>query len=223
MKARKLRELLGDPGYIISQGEDDIRIGSVYCTDLISVNKKTLKVKYALDTSHEGRKSLRSEVLQSIWDTLHRLIETGKIREIIGGKDIIENPFPVFTARYGKLVESVTDKYGWPNVDDDGILMYDNTHFPTKKAALKRGIEELSARIISYNRMIGEYRDKLKETIRGRQESGIKRKELRDRMKHLSDQDRRCPFPEMDNQQCHNFNGGECINGIECPKIRTEE
>lgn len=66
-------------------------------------------------------------------------------QEIINGKDEIENPLPVFTVAGGKLVESVTDKYGWPNTDDDGICMYQNTHFPTKEQAIEYGIQEYKA------------------------------------------------------------------------------
>jgi hypothetical protein len=180
MKARKLRELLGDPGYIISQDKDFICIGNDYVHDLISVDKKTLKVKYALDTFHKGRESLGNEVLQSIWDTLHHLIETGEIREIIGGKDIIKNPLPVFTVRDGELVESVTDEYGWPNTDDDGILMYNNTHFSTQEKALKYGIREYSARVKTLGNTIGELEKKVRGFKQMRQDYRSKIKALKE-------------------------------------------
>jgi hypothetical protein len=163
MKARKLREILNNINFTLSNDDDCICVGGAYCHDVISVNKKTLEVKYILDTSHEGRKAIKNKDHLFIWDTLHRLIETEEIREIIDGKDVIENPLPVFTVNGGKLVESVTDKYGWPNTDDDGILMYNNTHFPTKKRALKYGIEELSASIEIYDRRIGEHEEEIKE------------------------------------------------------------
>jgi hypothetical protein len=162
MKASKLSQLLGNPGYIISHNHDCICVGSAYARDLISVDKKTLKVKYALDAFHKGRESLGNETLVEIWDTLHRLIETGEIQDIIEGKDIIENPLPVFTVFCGKLVESVTDEYGWPNVDDNGILMYNNTYFPTKKEAVDYGIEELSCQIEQLDRFIRKNEIELK-------------------------------------------------------------
>jgi len=152
MKARKLKQILNDTGYNISNHEKYIAVGSPLCHDLIKVDKETLKVKYALDTFHEGRKCLEGKSnskgeneLLFIWDKLHELIESGEINDIINGKDIIENPLPVFTVENGVVVESVTDKYGWPNTDDDGICMYENTHFPTKKQAIEYGIEEYQA------------------------------------------------------------------------------
>lgn len=142
MKARKLRVLLNDTQYSLSNHAEYIAIGSDLCHDLISVNKKTLKVRYALDTFNNGRDALKNDKLIFIWDKLHELIESGEIHDIINGKDVIENPLPVFTVECGKLVESVTDKYGWPNTDDDGVMMYENTHYPTKEQAIKYGLNE---------------------------------------------------------------------------------
>ena len=172
MKARLLKKLLNDTKYAVSNYREYIAVGSPMCHDLISVNKETLKVKYALDTFREGRKSIKSEELGFIWDKLHELIENGQIHDIINGKDEIENPLPVFTVTDGKLVESVTDAYGWPNTDDDGICMYENTHFPTKEQAIEYGIKEYKAgesstldRIVEvekdlskFKEMIGKYR-----------------------------------------------------------------
>jgi len=50
---------------------------------------------------------------------------------------------PVFTVRKGQLVESVTDAYGMPNTDDDGILL--DSHFPTREQAIAYGIRDLGA------------------------------------------------------------------------------
>ena len=149
MKARLLKKLLNDTSYSVSNNKEYIAVGSPLCHDLMSVNKKTGKVKYALDTFGKGRECFeetsskkQSTELLFIWDKLHELVFSGQMQEIINGKDQIENPLPVFTVEYGELVESVTDKYGWPNTDDNGICMYENTHFPTKDQAIKHGIQE---------------------------------------------------------------------------------
>lgn len=145
MKARLLKKLLNNTGYAISNHTDYIAVGSPMCHDLLSVNKKTLKVRYALDTFREGRRVIKNTQLEFIWDRLHELIESGQIRDIIDGKDEIENPLPVYTVVDGKLAESVTDEYGWPNTDDDGVCMYENTHFPDKDDAIEFGIREYEA------------------------------------------------------------------------------
>ena len=145
MKARLLKKLLNDTGYAVSNNREYIAVGSPLCHNLFSVNKETMTVKYALDTFREGRKCLENKTnreLLFIWDKLHELIERGQMTEIIDGKDQIENPLPVFTVTDSKLVESVTDEYGWPNTDDDGICMYENTHFPTREQAIEYGISE---------------------------------------------------------------------------------
>lgn len=141
MQARKLRKILNDTNYTLSNSKEYICIGSYHCSDLISVNKSTLIVKYALDTFREGRKSLKYEELTFIWDKLHELIENGEIHEIINGKDIIENPLPVYTIRNKELIESITDEYGYPNTDDDGYILTGSS-FATKKEALEYGIRE---------------------------------------------------------------------------------
>ena len=106
MKARLLKNLLNNTGYSVSNHRDYIAVGSPLCHDLISVNKETLKVKYALDTFREGRKCLEGKSnskgeneLLFIWDKLHELIENKEINDIINGKDIIKNPLPVFTIK----------------------------------------------------------------------------------------------------------------------------
>jgi len=154
MQSRKLREILGNPGYTISNQEEYISVGSSLCHDLISVDKKTLKIKYALDTFGKGRKAIQNEKLEFIWDKLHELVTNGKIKEIIEKDDVIKNPLPVFTYSVNGIVETYTDEYGYPNVTISGEIMYANTYFKTKKEAAKAAIEEFSAGVELANRRI---------------------------------------------------------------------
>ena len=55
MKARLLKKLLNDTSYSVSNNKEYIAVGSPLCHDLMSVNKETGKVKYALDTFGKGR------------------------------------------------------------------------------------------------------------------------------------------------------------------------
>ena len=143
MKARVLKRLLNDTGYSVAEYENYIAVGSPLCHDLISVDKDTLKVKYALDTFNTGRKAISSEELKEIWDKLHALIASGEIQDIIEGCDVIDNPLPVYTVEDGLLIETTTDEYGWPNVTVDGKMMHDNTYFKTRDEALAKGIDEV--------------------------------------------------------------------------------
>lgn len=149
MKARLLKQILNNTGYNVHNKPDMICIGSPLCSDLISVDKKTLNVKYALDTFREGRKCFEetnrqseSTVLLFIWDKLHELIKNGEINDIINGDDILENPLPIYTVKDGKLIETYTDAYAYPNVTISGELMYENEYFKTKEEAIKDGIKD---------------------------------------------------------------------------------
>jgi len=140
MKARLLKKLLNNTGYTVNNNEDYIAVGSPMCHKLISVDKKTLRLKYALDTFNQGRKCLatehKPEELLFIWDKLQELIDNGQIHDIINGQDEIEKRLPVYTYNDNGVVETFTDKYGYPNTDIDGNLMYDNTYFKTRAKAI---------------------------------------------------------------------------------------
>lgn len=161
MKARMLRKILNNTGYHVNNKPDYIAVGSPLCHDLISVDKETLKVKYALDTFHKGREALGNDELIFIWDKLHELIDTGQIHEIITGIDEIVNPLPVFTSENGKLIETFTDHYGWPNTTIEGFIMYDNAYFPTRRQAIDYGITEYGLAVESINIQICEKQKEL--------------------------------------------------------------
>lgn len=162
MQARKLRKLLNDTKYTVGNYGDYIAIGSALCHDLIKVNKSDYGFKLALDTFNKGRQSLNSnEKLTFIYDKLKELVESGELREIIDGDDILENPLPVFTVSGGKLISTFTDEYGWPNTTIDGTMMYDNTHFKTKRKAIEYGIREAKASIEICNRQLVDAEEKV--------------------------------------------------------------
>ena len=166
MKVRILKKLLNDTKYAVTNDNDKfLCIGSPMCHDLISVNVETLQMKCALDTWNKGRDSLkedRQNELLFIYDTLAELIANGEIKEILNGRDQLENPLPVYTYGDGVIIESVTDEYGWPNTDDNGICMYENTHFQTKIEAIKCGIQEFKYGCSNLERRISEREKDLK-------------------------------------------------------------
>lgn len=148
MQSRYLQKLLNTTRAIADFG-DHIGVGSYLCHDLISVNKKTMGMRYALDTFHEGRKSIKDQELEAIWDKLEEIIKTGLLPEIIAGFDNIpeDKRIPVFYEHNHEIIESYCDALGWPNVTYDGVLMYNNTHYPTRKQAVDEAIKEMLASI----------------------------------------------------------------------------
>lgn len=190
MKGRLLKKILNNTQYSVSNHTEYIAVGSPMCHDLFSVNKKTLRIRYALDTWREGRKCLEgksNEELLFIYDKLHELVNSGEIQEIINGKDDIENPLPVYTVRNGKLIESFTDEYGWPNCDDEGYTMYENTHFDNPKQALQYGIKEAEAGISISSRRISDLESELKKAKEGNLEFEKEAEYLQSLLKKYTD------------------------------------
>ena len=74
MKARSLQKLL-NTNRTVQELQDKICISSYWVQDLISVDKKSLKLSYAMDTFHEGKKALKSKELEQIWDKLDEMIK----------------------------------------------------------------------------------------------------------------------------------------------------
>jgi len=164
MKSRKLKKILNDTDYILNNQNDYIAVGSSLCHNLISVDKKTLKIKYALDTFNEGKKSIKHPELEFIWDKLHELVDSGDIHNIINGNDEIDNPIPIYTIEGGELIETWTDEYGWPNTTIDGTIMYENTHFKTKIEAIDEGIRDYKSRYQYKQEYLKELKEKLQIT-----------------------------------------------------------
>jgi len=143
MKARELQKYL-NTSRTVHETKDNICVASAICHKLITIDKKTLKLKYALDAFNEGRESLKDDELLSIWDKLQGLIDSGKIKYYIDGVDKIDKKLPVYWCDNGILKEDFTEKYGWPNVTQSGELMYDNTHFKTSREAIKSGLKDMA-------------------------------------------------------------------------------
>ena len=146
MKARELKNEINGDGYIICECEKYIAIGTSLCHDLISIDKSTFKISYALDTFKKGKDSINNEVLMNIWNKLEELISNDKIKYYIEGEDNLNVHLPVFTFDYdGNVIGTMTDEYGWPNVTIDGKLMHDNTYFKTREEAKNKAIREYEA------------------------------------------------------------------------------
>lgn len=148
MQARKLQQILNTTR-TIQETEDKICVSSYFIYDLISIDKKTLKLSYAMDTFHKGKEALKSEELEQIWDKLEEMIKNGNIKSIIENNDPIDNmkEFWYFDSINNKIVKSYTDNRCWPNVDYTGKIIYDNTSFDTFEECKKYAIKDLSSQL----------------------------------------------------------------------------
>lgn len=151
MKARLLKKMLNADG--VFNIIDEIRVAvnfekklfrsfheniPMYSLDgdVIKIDKETLR----MSSCNCLEKSLTDIKFKTIWDKLIDLIDSGELRDIIDGKDIIENPIPVFTVRNSIFIESSTDVFEYRNIDDDGYVIHEYSHFRTKDEALDYGI-----------------------------------------------------------------------------------
>jgi len=168
MKARYLKKLLNDTRYIVADHGKYICVGSPLCHNLIAVDKNTMKITYALDTWHEGRKSLKDkEELGQIWDTLAALIASGEMRSIMDDNDVLEHPVPIWFWDSDTLtvVERQTepDSFEWPAVAHDGTQIYENNGFRTRAEAVACGVRNLRARKENFTERVAEKREEIKK------------------------------------------------------------
>lgn len=177
MKAKLLKELLNNTGYIVHERSGKICVGSPMCPELINVDKKTLELKYSLDTFHNGRKSIDHPKLAFIWDKLSELIESGQIQEIIDGNDEIDETYlPIYVAENGSYEKKYTKAFGYPNVTADGELLYDNTSFKTEIEAIEYAISICGYALESYLERYNEAKEKM-EMLQGKMKEYVAKKE----------------------------------------------
>ena len=163
MQSRILRKLLNDTGYTVHFRDNKVCIGSPLCSALLTVDAKTYEIKYALDTFHKGRASIRSQELEFIWDKLEELVKSGELKSIIDGNDSTEGMFPVYCCDDGEIIKKFADVFGWPNSTHDGTLMYNNTFFKTEREAIEYGIKDLTAAAEMYTGRIADLEKEIQE------------------------------------------------------------
>ena len=158
MKAQYLKELL-KCNYTVADHGKYIGVGSSLCHDLIKLDKKTMKVSYALDTWRQGKECLKdkdSTLLLDIWNKLEELVESGEIKTILEEDDTIENPLPVYYEQDGEVIKTYCTEYGWPNTTIEGRLMYANDHFKNPVDAAKNGLRDAGLGVKNYKELIVE-------------------------------------------------------------------
>jgi len=167
MQVRELKKLLGTKRPIADYSVYDkynsrgIGIGSNYCHNLISINKKTLEIQYAL--SHTSHEKPNDPELLVIWNKLKELKQLGKLKEIINLNDDIPEAerINIFYVDGAKVFESYTDKD--MEITYEGIKLYDNTTFKTKVDAIDVALENGEAYMRAYYEKQAELEKELDE------------------------------------------------------------
>ena len=166
MKARLLHNLIGAGSYVVADFGDYVGVGGAMCHNIISLDKKTLKLTYAFDS--RGKSALeKKEPLLAIWDNLEHLICSGEMDYILRYDDEIENPITIYSFQNGQLLTNTTDRFltaPYPNLTRDGQRIDNNNKFyRTKEEALKDGQHSLMQRISTMKGTLSDILNKKKE------------------------------------------------------------
>lgn len=129
MKARELQKRLGTTRTIHAR-DNLICVASAYVHDLVSLNVETGNLSYKfggipkdeeLNQIYQGLQFLNAEERSYFWE----------------GVDTIEEPITLYYAdNDGVIKTAITDSLDFPSITDDGVLIYENTHFKSKKELL---------------------------------------------------------------------------------------
>ncbi|AEO00984.1 hypothetical phage protein [Psychrobacter phage Psymv2] len=149
MKARELQIYLGTARTVHAR-DGLICVASAYIHNLVSLNVETGHLSYALG----GRP--KDVELEKICQGLESL--TKEQREYYwNGSDDIKNPIALYYADdRGNVKTAITDSLDFPNVTDDGLLIYSNTHFESEKELLDYEINNAKLAIKWLNQSVSE-------------------------------------------------------------------
>lgn len=140
--------------HLVHVDEGEIHIGSYYCSRIASVNLISGEVKNVSSFSDFLEKNY-PEILKSSKE---------EILKVINEKDSFSQNLPVFTYRNDEILELQCEGYGFPNNTHSGLLMYDNTFFPTRKEAINKAIDNLRGRIAGLRLIIADGENTVKKS-----------------------------------------------------------
>ena len=134
-----------------------VMIGSPYITEMFVLNG---------DGSFSTCRSIRGNEGGDIGRYIEEFqADPSKLASLIEQEDTYGDSKVVYSANNGKIVEQMCEEFGFPNVTNDGELMYENTHFMTREEAARSGLRNIRARVENANRHVAEMREKLAEAV----------------------------------------------------------
>lgn len=124
--------------HIVHVQDGQICIGSPYIPVIIFVDSDG-SVRDG-EVGHGSNKDL-----ERVWREL--TADPQQVRALVEAPDTFAKAMPVYTEEDGSVVVKVCEEPGWPNCTYDGQLMYDNTHFTDRAAAVQNAKENADARV----------------------------------------------------------------------------
>lgn len=113
--------------HIVKVEDDDLKIGSAYVGDLLTVKPDGTVIKSSILTNDSGP---LADVCRAMEADRTRLVE------LLVTRDTFERSLPVWTYENGRILELACEEHEWPNVTHDGRLMYENLFFEKREDAV---------------------------------------------------------------------------------------
>lgn len=156
MKARELQKHLGTDR-CVHMKNGCIYVASFLCHELFELNVETGAVTYAL-----AKQPANSDTeLQNLMGALESLTATER-EYYWNGVDDIENPITLYYIDdNGNVQTTTTDSLEFPSVTIDGVLIYENAHFKTKKEALESALSNTDAELYYREKSLIDQRQEL--------------------------------------------------------------
>jgi len=154
--------------------KDCINIGSGYVHDLVVINTKTGRV-VENSTFHSFLTEHYPELKKA---------SAEKVLELINTEDVFLKSLSVYTYNYdGEILEKKCEKFGYPNVTHDGLIMNENTFSKDKSLIIERAKGELEIAV----KWAGEAVDNAKKELTKQHEELVSRKSSLQKLteKHL--------------------------------------
>lgn len=105
-------------GHMVAADDEQVYIGSAYVSKLIIIPKDG-NVRWG-ELGSSGNDDLARYFSEMSADKT-------KLIELLDTPDTFSAALPVFTYRDDAIIETVCEKYGWPNVTHAGQIMYENS------------------------------------------------------------------------------------------------
>jgi hypothetical protein len=163
--------------HIVHIRGDFLLVGSIYIPDAITFSVKTGDI-------HRG-----SSISDSLFKKYDRLKNSSSPERLslIGSRDIFSESNPIFyySHRQNKIIEDFTEKYEWPNVTHKGSLIYENTHFKTKKEALAYAIRERELSLEYIEKIITDAEKDILDQRKEHKKEGQRIKDLKSQLSKI--------------------------------------
>lgn len=127
-------------GHIVHMRDANLCIGSPYITNIFEIDPKTGRMIKGedRDTHNADLSRYRKEIEETTPSSIIAMLQAS---------DTFAASIPCYRIEGCEVLEKQCESFEWPSVTHDGELMYENTHFPTRRACIEYGIRNAKAGI----------------------------------------------------------------------------